>query len=228
MPNGFSSRELKIFQGLTTPFRIQRYLDDKIVYNVEPQGATCLSPRLVLREGRAHCMEGALFGAAALRLLGHPPLVVDMEAVRDTDHVLAVYRVHGHWGAIAKSNYSGLRSREPIYRSIRELALSYFEDYYNPQGEKTLRAYSRPISLKRFDRLGPNQEGWMASERDVWEIPYFLAEVSHTPMFPRAVERRISPMDKRLLAANDLGKITPADGARLAVVGKAGNRRAAS
>src|SRR6202163_5163898 len=97
-------------------------------------------------------MEGALLGAAALRMLGHPPLVVDLEAVRDSDHVLAVYRVNGRWGAVAKSDYAGLRSREPVYATIRELAMSYFEHYYNPAGEKTLPAYSRPVNLTSFDR----------------------------------------------------------------------------
>jgi hypothetical protein len=206
MQAGFSSRELKMLRRLTTPFKIQRFLDEDIGYNLEPKGATCYSPRLVLREGVAHCMEGALLGAAALRLLGYPPLLVDMEAVRDTDHVLAVYRVGGCWGAVAKSNYSGLRSREPVYRTIRELALSYFEDYYNPKGEKTLRTYSRPISLMRFDRMGDDHTGWMTVERDVWEIPNYLCEISHARMFPPAAERRLSKMDKRLLAAGDVGK----------------------
>src|SRR5579872_3565920 len=96
----FSPAELKVFRGLTTPFKIQRYLDEQIGYNLEPKGATCYSPRMVLREGVAHCMEGALFAAAALRQLGLPPLLVDMEAVRDTDHVLAVYRIGGYWGAL--------------------------------------------------------------------------------------------------------------------------------
>jgi hypothetical protein len=200
MPDGFSSRELRTLKRLTTPFRIQRFLDDDIGYNLEPHGDTCYSPRMVLREGVAHCMEGALLGAAALRMLGHPPLLVDMEAVRDTDHVLAVYRVDGRWGAVAKSNYSGLRSREPVYCTIRELAMSYFEDYFNPAGEKTLRTYSRPVSLARFDRIG-----WMTAERDVWEIPYFLCEISHTPMMTRATEGRLARMDPRLRAAGELG-----------------------
>jgi hypothetical protein len=201
MQEDFSPSERKVFRRLTTPFRIQRYIDEEIGYNLEPKGVTCYSPRLVMREGVAHCMEGALFAAAALRFLGYPPLLVDMEAVRDTDHVLAVYRVGGLWGAVAKSNYSGLRSREPIYRTIREMAMTYFEDYYNPKGEKTLRTYSRPISLKRFDSIR-----WMTADRDVWEIPNYLLEISHARMFPRSAEHRISPMDKRLRAAGDVGK----------------------
>src|SRR5437016_12391197 len=108
-------------------------------------------------------MEGALVGALALRMLGYPPLLIDIEAVRATAPGLAVYRRNGRWGAVAKSNYSGLRSREPVYRGIRELAMSYFEDYFNPAGEKTLRTYSRPVSLRRFDR--PIR--WMTTDQEV-------------------------------------------------------------
>src|SRR5689334_454103 len=126
MPDAFLPSELlpserRVLRKLTSPAKIQRFLDCEIGYNLEPGGDTCYSPRMVLRHGVAHCMEGALLAAAALRNLGFPPLLVDLEAVRDTDHVLAVYRVDGSWGAVAKSDYSGLRSREPVYRSIREL-----------------------------------------------------------------------------------------------------------
>src|SRR5215469_7767547 len=146
-------RERRILGRLTNPARIQEFLDS-LDYNTEPDGHTCYSPRMAMREGVAHCMEGAMLGALALRMIGHPPLVVDLEAVRDTDHVLAVYREGGFWGAVAKSDYSGLRSREPVYRTIRELAMSYFEHYFNPRGEKTLRSFSRPVNLRRFDRVG--------------------------------------------------------------------------
>ncbi len=190
---------------MTTPARIQRFLDDDIGYNLEPHGDTCLSPRLVLRQRVAHCMEGALLAAAALRLLGHPALLVDLEAVRDSDHVLAVYRANGHWGAVAKSDYSGLRSREPVYRTIRELAMSYFEHYYNPKGEKTLRAYSRPVNLSRFDRLPLDGEAWITAERDVWEIPTHLCEIPHTKILTPRMERGLAKMDRRLFQAGRLG-----------------------
>jgi hypothetical protein len=105
----------------------------------------------VLRDRLAHCFEGALFAAGALRALGHPPLLLDLEAVRDDDHVLAVFRRNGAWGALAKSNYAGLRFREPVYRTLRELAMSYFEDYYSVEGERSLRSFStRPVNLARF------------------------------------------------------------------------------
>ena len=194
------SDEFKILRSLTTPAKIQRFLDDQIRYNLEPGGDTCHSPRTVLRKGVAHCMEGAMLAAVALRRLGHPPLLVDLEAVRDSDHVLAVYRNNGYWGAVAKSDYSGLRSREPVYRTIRELVMSYFEHYFNPAGEKTLRAYSRPVNLRQFDRYS-----WMTSDEDVWIVPNYLCDLRHTPVVSKTMLRKVAPMDKRLYAAGRLG-----------------------
>ncbi len=200
MLDSFPPGDRRVLRRLTTPEKIQRFLDRDIAYNVEPNGDTCYSPRTVLREGVAHCMEGALIGAMALRLLGYPPLLVDLEAVRDSDHVLAVYRTNGRWGAVAKSDYSGLRSREPVYRTVRELVMSYFEHYYNPAGEKTLRTYSRPVNLKRFDQMG-----WMTTEKEVWEIPNHLCEISHTRILTTRMERTLARMDQRLYNAGRLG-----------------------
>ena len=125
LANGFLAPELAVLRSLTTPEKIQRFLDEDVGYNKEKGGATCRGPRRVLRDRLAHCMEGALFGAAALRVQGFEPLLLDLEAVRDDDHVLAIFQQRGCWGAIAKSNYSGLRFREPVYRSLRELACPY-------------------------------------------------------------------------------------------------------
>ena len=135
-------------------------------------------------------------------MLGYPPLLLDLEAVHDDDHVLAIFRQRGHWGAIAKSNYSGLRFREPVYRTLRELAISYFEHYYNLAGEKTLRNYSRPINLRRFDPLG-----WMTAENDVWEIPEYLTRISHTVLLGPELARRLNRVDARLQAAGKLGAV---------------------
>ena len=195
----FTPAELRLFHRLKTPALIQRYLDD-LPYNKEPGGITCRSPRGVMRERTAHCMEGALFAAAALRRLGYPPLLFDLEAVQDTDHVLAIYRVRGFWGAVGKSNFSGLRFREPIYRDLRELAVSYFEHFYNLRGEKTLRAYSDPVNLRRFDRIG-----WMTAEQDVWAIPEYLCEIPHKPLLTAAQIAGLAHMDRRLFAAGRLG-----------------------
>ncbi len=202
MTDGFTPAELRVFRRLRTPDKIQHFLDHDLAYNKEPDGPTCRSPRLVLRDRTAHCMEGALFGAAALRVLGHPPLLLDLEAVRDDDHVLAIFKQRGRWGAIAKSNYSGLRYREPVYRSLRELVMSYFEHYYNLRREKTLRRYSRPVNLQRFDG-----RHWMTAEEDVWMVPEYLCEIAHTPLLPPAVEARLSRVDARLFAAGKLGRV---------------------
>ena len=200
MNNQLTRAELAILRPLRTPGRIQRFVDEEIAYNKEPDGYTCRSPRRVLRDRVAHCMEGALIAAAALRVQGHPPLLVDLEAVNDDDHVLAVYRLNGAWGAIAKSNYAGLRSREPVYRSLRELVMSYFEHYYNPKAQKTLRGYSRPVNLRRFDALG-----WMTAEEDVWFVPEYLCEIRHYDILTRPMERSLARMDPRLYQAGMLG-----------------------
>ena len=191
-----SSAEQRIFRGLRRPNSIQRFLDEEVAYNKEADGLTCRSPRRVLRDMTAHCMEGALFAAAALAVNGHPPLLLDLKAVRDDDHVLAVFRDRGLWGSITKSNYSGLRFREPVYRTIRELVMSYFEHYYNLAGEKTLRAYSRPVGLRRFERIG-----WMTSEEDVWTVPEYLCTIAHTRLLPANRERVLCRMDKRSFEA---------------------------
>ena len=163
---------------------------------------TAWSPRRVLRGGTAHCLEGAIFAAAALRVLGFPPLLLDLEAIQDTDHVIAVFPLRGHWGAIAKSNFSGLRYREPVYRSVRELVMSYFEGYINLRGERTLRAYSRPVNLAAFDRRRP---GWMVSEADLWWIPEHLLEVPHARLLTPAMERALTRVDRRSLEASLVG-----------------------
>jgi hypothetical protein len=196
----FTPAEQAVFRSLRSPEKIQRFLDD-LAYNKEPGGPTCRSPRMVLRDRTAHCMEGALFGAAALRMLGHPPLLLDLEAVHDDDHVLAIFRLRGCWGAVAKSNFSGLRYREPVYRTPRELVMSYFEHYYNLRREKTLRNYSRPVNLKRFDRMG-----WMTAEEDVWAVPEYLCEIKHTPILPAKVGK-LGRVDARLFAAGLLGRM---------------------
>jgi hypothetical protein len=191
--------ELRTLRALNTPAKVQRYLD-ALDYNLEPDGDTLRSPRRVIRDRTAHCAEGAFFAAAAFRVHGRPPLIVDLEAERDDDHVLAVYRDRGLWGAVATSKFSGLRFRAPVYRSIRELVMSYFEDYYNWGGERTLRAYSRPVSLARFDRIG-----WMTSESDLWPIVEHLAAARHVPILPRPATRRLPRLDKRSYAAGVLG-----------------------
>src|SRR5208337_4213201 len=185
---GLSAADLRTLRALKTPARIQRFVDA-----LEYQYAnTAWSPHRVLRERKGHCLEGALLAAAALRVNGHPPLLMDLEAVHDDDHVVAVYREGSLWGGIAKSNFAGLRFRAPIYRTLRELALSYFEDYYNLRGERTLRSYSIPVNLKRLDSLH-----WMTAEEDVWCVPDLLIAARHYPLFPHNVARALPRLDRR-------------------------------
>jgi hypothetical protein len=188
-------REVRSLKALNTPVKVQRYLDE-LPYNHERGGATCRSPRRVLRDRTAQCAEGAFFAAAAFRVNGREPLIVDLEADRDDDHLLAVYRDRGHWGAVGKSKFAGLRYRAPVYRTVRELVLSYFEDYYNYAGERTLRRYSRPASLARFDR-----GGWMTSETDLWPVIEHLVELPHVQLVPPRIAKTLPRKDKRSIAA---------------------------
>ena len=152
-------------------------------------------------EGVVQCMDGALFAAAALRLQGYPPLIMDLEAVFDDDHVLAIFKQDGRWGAIGRSNYSGLRYREPLFRSLRDLALSYFESYFNLRRQKTLRSYSQAVNLGRFDG-----RGWMTAEEDLWDIPQYLLDVRHFRLLTPAQERRLGTVDARMFAAGKVGR----------------------
>lgn len=189
---GLTKTEVATLRRLSTPSKVLAYLD-RLDYNLEPDGDTVRSPRRVMRDRTAHCAEGAFLAAAAFRVNGQPPLIIDLEANdRDDDHVVAVYREGGLWGAIGKSKFAGLRFRSPVYRTLRELALSFFESYYNWDGERTLRAYSRPVSLARFDRIG-----WMTAEEDLWPVVEHLAEVGHTPLLPAGAGRRLTRVDKR-------------------------------
>jgi hypothetical protein len=196
---GFTARELRTLRSFRNPRGVQRALD-RMPYHV---AHSAWPPRRVLHEWTAHCLEGAVFAAVALRVLGFPPLLLDLEAVQDTDHVIAVFKERGHWGAIAKSNFSGLRYREPVYRTLRELVMSYFEGYVNLRGDRTLRAYSPPISLARFDRQRP---GWMTTlDGDVWWVAQHLVHVPHTPLVTPLMIRRFTRVDQRSLDAARVG-----------------------
>jgi len=181
---------------LSSPQRIQAWLDG-VPYRAD-ESTAC--PRTVLRERVANCWDGALFAAAALRELGHPPLLLDLWAVRDDDHVLALFRERGHWGAIGKSNFVGLRFREPVYRTVRELVMSYFELYFNTAGEKTLRAWLGPIDLRRWDRLG-----WTFDDAPIQRISDAIDARRHAPLLTPAMVRRLGRVDPRSLEAGMVG-----------------------
>ncbi len=199
---GLAACERSLLRSLSTPAKIQCFLDEEIAYNKEKDGETCRSPRRVLRERRAHCFEGALLAAAALRFQGHPPVVMQLEAVRDDDHVIALFRRGCFWGAAGKSNFAGLRFREPVYRSLRELVMSYFEHYFNLEQEKTLRAYTRPVDLTRFDA-----RCWMTAEEDLWDISDLLAHAPRTTLLTEPAVRRLNLVDDRLFRAGCVGMV---------------------
>ncbi len=194
---GFTPAELRQLRSLKDPAGIQRFIDDMPYHLAD----TAWSPRKVLRENTSHCLEGAIFAAAALRVNGYPPLLLDFEAEQDTDHVLAIYKVQGHWGAIAKSNYTNCRFREPVYRSLRELAMSYFHIYFNMRRQRSMRTFSRPVNLKRFD-----DQQWMTTEKPVWFIVYHLLEIPHTKLVTPAMIKRLQRVDERTFRGEILGK----------------------
>jgi len=202
-PLDFTPSELRRLRALKTPAGVQCFLDD-LPYHL---AGTAWSPRVVLRKATAHCLEGAVFAAAALRVLGYPPLILDLEADQDTDHVIAIFQSRGHWGAVAKSNFSGCRYREPVYRTLRELAMSYFNIYFNLRRERTLRRYSRPVNLSRFDHLH-----WMTSENNIWFIAEYLCEISHRPLLNRAMEKNLTRVDERTMRSEMTGHRKKPDG----------------
>jgi hypothetical protein len=193
---GFTQSELRQLRALKTPAGIQKFLDD-LPYNLS---FTARSPKKVLHDRTASCLEGGIFGAAALRILGFPPLIFDLEAEQDTDHVVAIFKVGGHWGAVAKSNFAGCRYREPVYRTLRELAMSYFNIYFNLRFERTLRRYSRAVNLARFDRLN-----WMTTDKPVWFIAEHLCEIPHSRLLTPAMERNLTRLDPRSVKAEMTG-----------------------
>ncbi|OGG44160.1 hypothetical protein A2841_03920 [Candidatus Kaiserbacteria bacterium RIFCSPHIGHO2_01_FULL_48_10] len=175
-----SRREVHILAKLTTPVKIQDFLDS-LPMNHEKKGETHMSPRRVLREKKAHCIEGALLAATALWLHGEPPLLFDLvSAPNDDDHVVALYKRNGYWGALSKTNHATIRFRDPVYKTIRELALSYFHEWFmNTNGVKTLRSYSAPLNLKRFGTE------WITSEKDLWWLDKKLNALPHFKIAPQ-------------------------------------------
>ena len=191
---GLTPAEFALLERLDTPQKIQAFLYG-LKQNFELTGDTCRPVRQVLRRRDAHCIEGAMLAACALWVHGEPPLLMDMRAVRDFDHVVALFRRHGRWGAISKTNGIGLRSRDPVYGSLRELAMSYFHEYANRRDHKTLREYSVPYDLRR---LPPSV--WVTGEKNAWVVAEALDELRHFPLVNRhhlkAVLRR-DPFERR-------------------------------
>ena len=192
-------KELSVLKKLSTPMKIQDFLDT-LPINYEKKGETYMSPRRVLREKKAHCFEGALLAALALKIHGKEPLLLDLKALpSDIDHVVTLYKVNGYWGAISKTHHTSLRFRDPIYRTIRELATSYFHEYFiNKSGQKTLRSYSKPFNLNK------QKINWITSENDLRELVDNLDESPHLPLFPKANLKHIRKADKMERKAGEI------------------------
>lgn len=192
----WTSAEKKLLSRLKKPEQVQAFLDG-VPYSSEP---IYRSPRSVMRDGKAHCFDGAMFAAAALERVGFPAMLVDLRAVRDDDHVLAVFQVDGGWGAIGKSNFVGLRGRDPVYRSLRELAMSYFDPYFNSERERTLRSFSKPVKLKAFEKLA-----WRTDDAAMDAIADALNAAKHEPLITEQQARRLWKVDERTWTGHTVG-----------------------
>ena len=190
--------EAELIQMLDSPAKIQTFINEEISYSPEDADR---SPLQVLHDRIGHCLDGALFAAALLRFSGHPPLILQMlPNDHDDDHMVAVYKAYGCWGAVGQSNFVGLRFREPVYRTVRELVMSYFEAFFNLEGEKTMLGYRRPFSMAKYDSLG-----WMWRSE---AIPYMLADLEKKPgirVISTEQEAGLTRVDKRSLEAGKLG-----------------------
>jgi len=186
---GLTARERSLLARYGEPRALQKFIN-AIPTNHEPDGDTCYTVREVLRHRRAHCIEAALVAACALWIAGEPPLLLDLRAERDWDHVVALFRRRGLWGAISKSNHVALRGRDPVYRSLRELALSYFHEYHNKRGEKSLREYSRAFDLRTVAAAD-----WITGEEGAWETERRIDLVRHYPLIPAAQRRYLARID---------------------------------
>jgi hypothetical protein len=191
----FSKKEEKIIASLNSPRKIQDFLNNlkaNLIKGGKRYRDTCLSPKRVLQEKKAHCIEGAIFAACVLRYHNFPPLIVDLESTeKDLDHVITVFKKNNRWGAISKTNHAVLRYREPVYKDIRELVMSYFHEYTDSKGNKTLRRFSNPINLKIFDKYN-----WMTSEDEIWYIPEYLTKVKHHNILTKKQIKDLRKADK--------------------------------
>ncbi len=202
-----SKRDFKTLKSLNTPIKIQDFLD-AIPTNYEKKGETNMSPARALRENKAHCFEGALIAAAALWINGEEPLLMDMKAPRpDVDHVLCVYKRNGYWGAISKTNHATIRFRDPVYKTIRELAMSYFHEWFmEKNGKKTLRSFSNPYNMKKQGK------GWATAEEDLWDLVDVLDDLPHFNVAPKAnlkLLRKADPMERKAGSILEWSKTDP-------------------
>lgn len=203
----YTKDEIKLFKKLNTSSKIQDYLNT-LEFNFEENGDTCMSPREVIKNKKAHCMEGAMFAAAVLEFHGFKPLVLDLRSIKrpyDYDHVVAVFKQFGCIGAISKTNHAVLRYREPVYKNVRELALSYFHEYFlNSNGKKTLREYSIPFDLNYFNKLN-----WRTTEEDLFGISFYLDEIKHYRILSKEQEKNLRKADRIEIEAGEIVEFKP-------------------
>jgi hypothetical protein len=199
MLDSYSLVEKKLFRKLNNPKKIQDFLNT-LRTNFEEKGDTCFSPRFVIKNKKAHCMEGAMLAAAILEFHGGKPMVLDLRSVQhDFDHVVAVYKEFGCYGAISKTNHAVLRYREPVYKTVRELAVSYFHEYFDEKGSKTLREYSRLFNLRHFDSLA-----WRTTSRNLFKIPDYIDEIKHFSILTKQQIKNLRNADKIEIKAGEL------------------------
>lgn len=192
----WTKEEAKFLETLNDPDKIQGFLDT-VDYNPKYE---CKSPRWVLKKRSAHCFEGALFAAAALQYNGYKPLIVDMKSQNDDDHVLAVFKKDGYWGSIGKSNFTTLRYREPVYRNLRELIMSYFDLYFNMNGYKSLRSYSIPLDLTVYNSLN-----WTTTDDDLEYIGDKLEKIRHYPVVSEKMIKNLKTASDVVMKAGLMG-----------------------
>lgn len=186
----FTKQEEQLIKKLNTPAKIQDYLNS-LRFNFEKNGDTIKSPLLTMRAKNAHCIEGAILGAYLLSKHGFKPNLLHLEAVKeDFDHVIAPFKIEGYWGALSKTNHGVLRYREPVYKTIRELAMSYFHEYFLDNGQKTLRRYSELLNLNDFE------DDWPTHEGNLWGIDEELDKIKHYDFIPKAHIKNLRKADK--------------------------------
>lgn len=194
----FTQKEKDLMKKLNTPAKVQDFLNS-LKFNFEKNGETLKSPIVVLRTKSAHCLEGAILGAYILSLHGFPPLVLHLEATKgDYDHVITPFKMKGLWGALSKTNHAVLRYREPVYKNIRELVMSYFHEYFLDNGKKTLRKYSEPLNLNIL------KKNWELEDGNLWKIDEELDKTKHYDIAPKIVFKNSRKADKIEIKAGEI------------------------
>jgi hypothetical protein len=195
---GLTKQELKILKKLNTPIKIQNFLDT-LSMNHEKNGETYKSPRRVLKDKSAHCLEGAMLASLCLWIQGERPLIMDLKSETGDDHTVALYKINGYWGAISKTNHATLRFRDPVYKTARELALSYFHEYFDlKNGKKILESYSEPFNMKKFDSK------WITTDEELFDLADTLDGSKHHRFYPAKNKKFLRKADKMEMKAGNI------------------------